>query len=331
MNKLTCTVILLLITVLLLSCDQKAKPDEGPVSVIFDSDMGPDYDDVGAITLLHAFADSGHANILATVASTRYEGVASVFDVLNTYFGRPDLPIGVPGEHALNTRDYQHWSDTLIARYSHDIKSNADAEDAISVYRRVLAAQPDNSVTIITVGFLTNIADLLRSEPDNFSDLNGRALVKRKVKQLVCMAGGFPSFKEYNIKEDAASSKYVFENFEGPILFSGFEIGVKIKTGLPLIYDESIQNSPVKDVFRISIPMSAEDKDGRMSWDQTAVLVGIKGTDPWYRTQSGTIKVADDGSNTWVNDSGKHRYLIEERPAEDVERLINELMKHQPM
>ena len=46
-----------------------------PVPVIFDSDMGPDYDDVGAITLLHAFADSGYINILATVASTKYEGV----------------------------------------------------------------------------------------------------------------------------------------------------------------------------------------------------------------------------------------------------------------
>ncbi|HEY5969961.1 MAG TPA: nucleoside hydrolase, partial [Chitinophagaceae bacterium] len=64
------------------------------VPVIFDSDMGPDYDDVGAIALLHAFADSGYINILATVASTKYEGVAAVFSVLNTYFKRPGLLIG---------------------------------------------------------------------------------------------------------------------------------------------------------------------------------------------------------------------------------------------
>jgi hypothetical protein len=31
--------------------------------VIFDTDMGPDYDDVGAIALLHAFADSGKASM----------------------------------------------------------------------------------------------------------------------------------------------------------------------------------------------------------------------------------------------------------------------------
>src|SRR3954469_22583607 len=73
-----------------------AQQKPAPVPVIFDSDMGPDYDDAGAITLLHAFADSGYATILATVASTKYEGVAAVFNVFNTWFKRPDILIGVP-------------------------------------------------------------------------------------------------------------------------------------------------------------------------------------------------------------------------------------------
>ncbi len=321
---------LLLMAATLSSCTHTPKSQTSPVTVIFDTDMGPDYDDVGAITVLHALADSGHAEILATVASTKYEGVAAVLDVLNTYFGRPDLPIGVPTGEALTIRDFQHWTDTLIARYPHDLRSNAEAEDAVTLYRRILAGQPDNSVTIVTVGFLTNIADLLRSSPDEFSDLSGRELVARKVKQLVSMAGTFPSGTEFNVEEDAVSSKYTFENFDGPILFSGFEIGNKIKTGLPLVHDNAIENSPVKDVYRISIPMADEDSAGRMSWDQTAVLVGIKGVEPWYRTQQGTMKVAEDGSNSWVNDQGQHRYLIEAHPSSEVQELINELMRHQP-
>src|ERR1700709_1114143 len=72
--------------------------------VIFDTDMGPDYDDVGAITLLHAFADSGKAKILATIASTRYEGVAAVLSALNTYFKRPAIPIAVPKGNAVDKR-----------------------------------------------------------------------------------------------------------------------------------------------------------------------------------------------------------------------------------
>jgi hypothetical protein len=88
-------------------------PEDKPLPVIFDTDMGPDYDDVGDIALLHAFADSGKATILATIASNKYEGVAAVLSVFNTWFHRPDIPIGVPGERAVDQRDKQHWTDSI--------------------------------------------------------------------------------------------------------------------------------------------------------------------------------------------------------------------------
>jgi inosine-uridine nucleoside N-ribohydrolase len=305
---------------------QKTKP----LPVIFDSDMGPDYDDVGAITLLHAFADSGYINILATVASTKYEGVAAVFNVLNTYFKRPGLPIGVPKSKALELKDSQHWTDTLLLKYPHKIKRNDEVLSAIEVYRKSLASQPDGSVTIITVGFLTNLADLLQSHPDKYSKLTGKELVRKKVKQLVCMAGSFPAGNEFNVRMDAASSKIVFENWETPILFSGVEIGMKIKTGLPLVNDRSIKNSPVKDVFRISIPLSPQDSAGRMSWDETAVVIAVKGYKPWWNIQTGKIKIADDGSNTWENGSSLHSYLIELQSPILISDRINKLIMHQP-
>src|SRR3954464_229540 len=94
----------LLFTLLLISADMQAQTNKA-VPVIFDTDMGPDYDDAGAITLLHAFADQGKAKILATVASTKYEGVAAVINVFNTYFQRPDIPVGVPKGQAITDRD----------------------------------------------------------------------------------------------------------------------------------------------------------------------------------------------------------------------------------
>lgn len=306
---------------------QRAKP----IPVIFDSDMGPDYDDVGAITLLHAFADHGEVNILATVASTKYEGVAAVFDVLNTYFNKPGIMIGVPKGQALELKDNQHWTDSLITHYPHKIRSNDEVLNATEVYRRSLASQPDKSVTIITVGFLTNLADLLRSPPDQYSTLNGKDLVKKKVKQLVCMAGAFPKGNEFNVRMDAAASKYVFENWNTPILFSGVEIGFTIRTGLPLINNRSIQNSPVKDVYRISIPKSLQDSAGRMSWDQTAVIIAVKGVGPWWKTKTGQIIIAGDGSNTWKEGRGTHRYLVEALPPAVIEDYINTLMMHQPV
>jgi pyrimidine-specific ribonucleoside hydrolase len=301
------------------------------VSLIFDTDMGPDYDDVGAIALMHAYADSGQVRILATIASTKYEGVGGVLSVFNTYFNRATIPIAVPKGMALELKDKQHWSDTLLAKYPHQIKNNEEVPDAVALYRKVLAAQPDKSVTVVTIGFLTNLANLYQSKPDNYSALDGKTLIKKKVKLLVCMAGRFPKGREFNVQEDAPASQMVFNNWETPIIFSGFEIGLKIKTGLPLISNTAIQNSPVKDAFSISIPQDPEDRAGRCSWDETAVLVAIKGYSPWYTLQEGKMEVAADGSNTW-NENGKGQFhLIESKPYSEVQSLINYLMMHQPV
>lgn len=75
-----------------------------PVHVIFDTDMGPDYDGAGAITMLHAYADRGEAEILATITSTKYEGVAAVLKVFNTYSRNPIYLLAFPGKGRRTTR-----------------------------------------------------------------------------------------------------------------------------------------------------------------------------------------------------------------------------------
>ena len=151
-----------------------------PLHVIFDTDFGPDYDDVGAITLLHGFADSGYVKILATIASSGHKNAAAALSVFNTYFKRPDIPVGVVRGNAVELGDKQHWTDTVISRYPHKILTNGQAEDATTLYRKILASQPDHSVTIITVGFLTNLARLLETAPDEYSGLNGLGLIRKK-------------------------------------------------------------------------------------------------------------------------------------------------------
>ncbi len=304
---------------------------KSPVPVIFDTDMGPDYDDVGAIALLHAFADEGQAKILATIASTNYPNVTSVLSVLNTYFNRPSVPIGVPKGKAVSDKDSQHWSDTITARYPHRIQSNNEVPDAVALYRQILAKQPDHSVTIITVGFFTNLANLLDSGPDQYSKLTGKVLIAQKVQKLVSMAGKFPNGREFNVFKDTPASKIVFTDWPTPILLSGFEIGEKIHSGLPLIQNANIQHSPVKDVFTISLPKSKEDQNGRMSWDQTAVLVGVRGYESYYTVKSGRLTLNADGSNGWDDRATGHQYLVAKMPVPEVEALINKLMQHQPV
>jgi pyrimidine-specific ribonucleoside hydrolase len=319
-------------SIVFFSCsNQSAIKNIKPVKIIFDTDLGPDYDDVGALAILHAMADSGRAEILATVACNKHQLVAPSINVINTYFGRGELPVGAPKSPGVDIGSSQHWADSIVEKYPHSIKSTSEAADAVDIYRKILNNEPDHSVTIVTVGFLTNLSNLLTSKPDNNSNLSGKELVARKVKRLVSMAGRFPEGKEFNVAMDSTASKFVFEHWPGEIIFSGFEIGAQIHTGLKLIKSD-IKNSPVKDVFRISIPLSEEDKGGRMSWDETAVLIGVYGTDGFFDTVRGQIIVNADGSNTWKNSTdGKQFYVKQKMPVPEISDFIEARMMHQPI
>jgi inosine-uridine nucleoside N-ribohydrolase len=324
--------LLLLCLAVMPGCRNKKTTVAGePVKIIFDTDLGPDYDDVGALAFLHAMADSGKAEILATLSSNKNELVVPSIEVINTYFNRPALPLGSPKGEGASMGSSQHWADSIVAKYPHLTGSTSDAPDAVTVYRKILQNQPDTSVTIITVGFLTNLSNLLRSGPDEESPLTGKDLVERKVKKLVSMAGWFPKGKEFNIYIDSTASEYVFEKWPGEVIFTGFEIGKEIFTGLRLM-NSPAPDSPVKDVFRISIPLSAEDKNGRMSWDETAVLIGVYGTEGFFDTKRGTIIVHPDGSNEWKDDpEGKHKYVIQKMPVPEITKFIEDRMMHIPV
>ncbi|GAC1424616.1 MAG: nucleoside hydrolase [Chitinophagaceae bacterium] len=311
-----------------------AYTQQKPVSIIFDTDMGPDYDDIGAITLLHAMADNGECKILATMASNKHPYIAAVLNVMNTYFKRPRIPVGVVSGNAVDISSWQRWDSLLAASYPHTIQSNSQAENALTLYRKILAARPDKSVTIVTVGFLTNMANLLQSAPDKFSPLAGKDLIRRKVKLLVSMAARFDNemgkFKEFNVVKDSAAAVTAFSNWPTPIIFSGFEIGWKIHTGLPIINNPAINHSPVKDVFARSIPLDPNDKNGRMSWDETAVLVAVRGYQKYFEAVRGNIICHPDGSNGWNSNGQRDAYLVQKMPIPEIEKMLNDLIMHQP-
>jgi len=333
MNKIIQT-ILFSVVLSLLVCASLSAQKKSPVSIIFDTDMGPDYDDIGAIALLHAMADSGECTILATMASNQHQYIAAVLNTMNTYFKRPGIPVGVVGGNAVNIPSFQKWDSLLVADYPHAIQNNRQAQDALGLYRKLLAAAPDKSITIVTVGFFTNMANLLQSGPDQYSPKNGRALIKQKVKTLVSMAACFNqqmgTFKEFNVVKDAAASLVVFNEWPVPIIFSGFEIGSKLFTGLPIVNNASILHSPVKDVFARSIPLDPNDKNGRMSWDETAVLVAVRGYEKYFEVVKGRIIGKADGSNGWDPDGKRDYYLLQKLPQPAMEKILNDLIMHQP-
>jgi len=348
-----------------------SKPEtrnQKPVKIIFDTDMLTDFDDVGALACLHALADAGECEILATISSTRGNASVGAVEVINHYYGRGDLPVGSPkgmgviGAHAgakvkvdpkapLGGRtggDGGHYKyRKLLADYPgwYRYADSDDAPDANETYRRVLAAQPDKSVVICSVGFITNMRRLLETKPDAISPLDGKALVAKKVKKWVAMACRYPDGKEYNSMWDHESSRIAFENWPTPIIFSDWQYGRDCFAGRA-VAEMNIERSPVKDVFANNIPSrdairkdshrwlkSAFGMGGRAAWDETAVLVAVRGIEPYFNAERGKYRmVGDKGADEWAPDAetGPHIRITERMSKAEVARVIDELMTRKP-
>lgn len=300
---------------------------ETPVRVIFDTDLGADVDDAGAIAVLHALADQGEADVLAMGLSVTHRWSAPCLDAMNTYYGRPGIPIGVVKGKGVD--DGCKYAESIAKEFPHDLNSPDEAPDVVSLYRQVLAKQPDNSVVLITVGFLTNVANLLDSKPDEYSKLTGTELVRQKVRSWVCMGGHFPTGNEYNIKLDAASSQKAIQNWPVAIVFSGFEIGDPIQTGAGL--KAAPANNPIRRAYDLYNGLSM-----RSSWDQTAVLYAVRGetgkvADVWDVHSNGSNEIFADGRNLWHDTPNRsHAYLVKKMPSAQVAQVIEGLMLQAP-
>jgi Inosine-uridine preferring nucleoside hydrolase len=322
MRKLT-LVIVFLSCPALSTCGALSAAPPAPVPVVLDTDMGSDVDDVGAVAVLHALANRGEAKILAMGVSIKNEWTPLCLDALNTYFHRPEIPLGVVKGPAL--RDSSKYARQIAQEFPHALQSADSLPDAALLYRKILARQPDRSVVLISIGTLTNLRNLLQTQADESSPLSGVELVKQKVRAWVCMGGKFPKGREFNLVSDGPAAAGAIRNWPTPIVFSGHEIGNVIMTGPGL--EKAGLASPVRRAFELYNGLTP-----RASYDQTAILYAVRGfngglTDIWSAKSHGYLDVANDGSDVW-RDSNNHRqaYLVEKAPPSTVAKIIEDLM-----
>jgi inosine-uridine nucleoside N-ribohydrolase len=164
---------------------------EQPIKVILDTDMDSDIDDAAALAALHYYANEGKAEILATISCSARPYSTQLIDIINTYYNRPDIPIAKP-EQGAPDKQWIVKGEQVSKEFPHDI-TITNAPTSNRVYREVLSQQEDTSVVIISLGYLNNLSELLKTGPDEFSDLNGMELVRKKVKTYYCMAGRYPA------------------------------------------------------------------------------------------------------------------------------------------
>ena len=268
--------------------------EKKPIDLILDTDIGSDSDDVGAMMVLHRLRQAGECDLLAVTSSTSRKDSVAIIDVINRYYGA-DVPTGnVKGKKCSEGGTHGMYSRAVAFAYgSRYIKE--EPENAVTVLRRALAAAKDK-VRLVTIGSFANVAGLLKSCADEISPLSGAELVERKVSEMYSMAGnfkgvtnfyGYEFVAECNVLLSLEDSIYVAENFPRPIVYSPFELGVKILTGEKLLTGA---DNPMKMAYYV------HNAGPRESWDPVTAYMAVKGEGDFVMKENVCVKVKENGA-----------------------------------
>ncbi|MEO0450608.1 MAG: nucleoside hydrolase [Pseudomonadota bacterium] len=313
---------------------------EAKPSIIFDTDFGGDADDLGALAMLHYYADRDEINLLAVASWSNEEYALPALAAVNQYYGRPNLALGVRETEMWRTE--WNYTKPIADQFPYDPNAVAKAKPAVTLYRELLADAAPQSITIITVGPIANIQNLLRSKPDQISDLSGAELVDAKVDRFLIMGGQFPdgiteNGPEWNFDGNMPGvTQEVLVTLKRPVIFSGYEVGEALKYGSEL-------NALAKDTplyvgykyFSAHAPWMKQDYEGAIldnsSFDQTAVMFAVMEEDSafWTLSAPGRLTVDARGVGSWASDSnGPHRYLILSEETDQTIAHIATAMTH---
>ena len=301
-------------------------PAAEPVKILFDADMTTDCDDAGAMAVLHTLADRGECEILATVTSVTDPNALATVDAINRYRGRPDLPLGwVKGG---GVQMPSKFTGHIAREFPHRPVSDADFPDAVDIYREILTQQPDRSVVLVTVGYLTNVSRFLQSP-------GGTELARAKVAKWICMGGNFIgdppkddlTLGNVNFQRDAASAHHAIHHWPGEIVFAGREV-CSVPSGLAIgaALTNTPEDNPVRRAYEHYFGGTARD---RHVADLATVLYAVRGlTDCWDLSDPGRMDLREDMTFTWIPDpAGRQRHLLKKSGNDrQVEHVLETLL-----
>ncbi|KAI0895818.1 nucleoside hydrolase [Annulohypoxylon nitens] len=325
------------------TCSSRAKP------IIIDTDIYSDVDDVGSLTVANVLHNYGLADLRGVAINTGSKYGALTVSALNTYFGNGDIPIAamrpLTNESFFDTYSYSlsEYASKIAYNWPRSLNDSSTTPTPLELYRSVLSAAEDHSITLISIGFLTNLAALIDSPADNTSSLAGPALISAKVKELVVMGGQYPSGWEFNFGGgDPASTYHVVNNWprDVPVTYSGGELGGNIYSGQNLAKN-ALPDSPVLAAYQWYVGRCSTIRE---SWDPVTTLYGIVGLEGFrdlgigklfkYGNKIGYNSALTNGSNAWVNDttvSNQHWLdLADGVTNSTVSEVLNKFFAHNP-
>ncbi|MCY3858109.1 MAG: nucleoside hydrolase [Gammaproteobacteria bacterium] len=255
-------------------------------NVIVETDMTLDVDDVGALAVIHALADRNEAQLLGVSFNEKHPDGVKGIAAINAWYDRVETPIA-QFSGTLESPDESRYLSYLAKMLDESV--NVRVLDAMDFYQEILSSQQDQSVTIISLGFLNNLAELLKTHP---------TLIKQKVLRLVAMGGRVNDNFNFVRHELVGESQFVIEHWPTQLVVTDF--GGNLHSGVSLSSTSS--KNPVREAYFRWFNRSFK---GRSSWDQVAVLVGVRGEAGGFEFVGDLAGRLQNGF-TWQFD-GQHR------------------------
>jgi pyrimidine-specific ribonucleoside hydrolase len=308
--------------------------NSGTPRLIIDTDLSLWWDDATALGMANVLQQRGKIEILGIMSDVRNPVAAGAIDAIDTFYGHSKIPVGAVTDSAADTAPHG-YSDVVAAQLPHAIASSAQAQPAVRLYRRLLASQPNHSVTVVGLGGDTNLAGLLRSGPGQGSALRGRALVAAKVKRLVIEDGLFPSgvFPPVtNEAIDIPATQFIVGTHGWPTPMAwvdGFS-GTDVKVGASLCTTVPAEN-PMRIIYT-NLFNCGPPGDG--DWDGPTLLYAVEGTAGIFTElgQGGAAVINSKGGLSWG--SGAHHppevyvHVVNPTDPTELNARINALIEH---
>lgn len=283
---------------------------------IFDTDIGPDCDDCGALAIMDTYHKAGKINLLGVTHCTSDLYGVSVIAAIHDHFG-VQTPIGQTDRKGF-LEDLTKYTKPVAEQYLADHPAPA-YETALPLLRRLLAE--NRHVTMIFVGPLNNMKDLLLSGGDDISPLSGEELIAQSVDQVIVMGGNFENFGhgEYNIACDVEAAQLMTEKCAAPIIYCGFEAGEHVITGATL--EACPENHPVRKAYYHYL----DGKFLRNSWDLVTAYYALEpNLDKWILSDECCIRYRDDA--TAVITEGRGARYVRYADERELEAILNDII-----
>ena len=313
--------------------------------ILFDTDIGGDCDDAGALALLHGLCENGEAELLAVTGCYATPYLAGCIDAVNTHYGR-QVPVGILHDRFVPrdvTDGYNGYDKSVAEHFPNRFPDWRTVPDSVRVIRGILSREEDGGATLVATGPLTTLARLVTSGPDDVCPLSGRELVAEKVKRTVVMGGRFfgtwpfeygygiktPHVTaEWNIFADIPAAQTVCREWPGEMVFTSHEIGNWTVTLSSINDDENRKNvNPVAHSYFVH-----HGKGGRESWDLTAILFAVRpDAGYWNLHPWGRISVDDEGVTGFRReDGGTHSYLMPRLDVDELTGIMDGIVMRSP-